>query len=108
VGDFGWPPAFVLAHEYDGLLLNEPNDLWGTPEVGVYFTDPVYNGTRTQDGEHVYYLFRKTGQMIRVIDDMVRLNGIVGTADGKNLYVTDQGGGRSYLYDIGVDGGLSK
>ena len=99
--------ASVLAHEYDGRLLNEPNDLWSTPEGGVYFTDPVYNGTRTQDGEHVYYLSRKTGRLTRVIDDLVRPNGIVGTADGKQLYVTDHGDGKTYRYDIESDGTLS-
>ena len=46
----------VLADEYDGKRFNKPNDLWIAPDGGVYFSDPLYGrGTKTQDGEHVYY-----------------------------------------------------
>ena len=32
---------------------------------------------------------------------------IVGTADGKTLYVADHGGGKTYAYTINADGSLS-
>jgi gluconolactonase len=38
---------------------------------------------------------------------MVRPNGIVGTADGKLLYVADHGGSKTYVYTIKADGTLS-
>jgi phosphatidylethanolamine-binding protein (PEBP) family uncharacterized protein len=37
----------------------------------------------------------------------VRPNGIVGTADGKTLYVADHGAGKTYRYTINADGSLS-
>jgi hypothetical protein len=38
---------------------------------------------------------------------MVRPNGVIGTADGKILYVADHGGGKTYCYNINPDGTLS-
>jgi gluconolactonase len=99
----------VLADEYEGKQFNSLNDLWIDPNGGVYFTDPRY-GNRDgmeQDGEHVYYLTPDRKKVIRVIDDMVRPNGVIGTPNGKRLYVTDHGGGKTFRYTIDEDGTLS-
>ncbi|WP_309396144.1 SMP-30/gluconolactonase/LRE family protein [Cerasicoccus maritimus] len=99
----------VLAETYDGGKLNSTNDLWIDPQGGVYFTDPKY-GKRDQleqDGEHVYYLSPDRAQLTRVVDDMVRPNGIVGTPDGKTLYIADHGGQKTWRYKIADDGSLS-
>jgi gluconolactonase len=99
----------VLADKYDGKPFNSLNDLWIDPKGGVYFTDPRYGnrGDMEQDGEHVYYLSPGRDNIIRVIDDMVRPNGIIGTTDGKKLYVADHGGGKTFAYTINNDGTLS-
>ena len=100
----------VLADKYDGKPLNKPNDLWIDPKGGLYFTDPYYGRNRQiieQDGEHVYYLTPDRKRIIRVIDDMVRPNGVIGTPDGKKLYVTDHGGKKTFVYAINKDGTLS-
>jgi gluconolactonase len=99
----------VLADKYQGKKFNSPNDLWIDLKGGVYFTDPRY-GSREgmeQDGEHVYYLAPDRKKLTRVIDDMVRPNGLIGTPDGKMLYVTDNGGGKTFVYKINLDGTLS-
>jgi gluconolactonase len=99
----------VLADKYDDKAFNSLNDLWIEPNEGVYFTDPHY-GRRDnlpQDGEHVYYLSADGKKTIRVIDDMVRPNGLIGTADGKVLYVADPGADKTYAYRIKKDGTLS-
>ena len=101
--------ATVLANKYDDKKFNSPNDLWIDPKGGVYFTDPRY-GNRDgmeQDGEHVYYLTPDRKKLIRVIDNLIRPNGVLGTPDGKKLYVADAGGGTAYVYTIGADGMLS-
>ncbi|NIP26855.1 MAG: SMP-30/gluconolactonase/LRE family protein [Phycisphaerae bacterium] len=100
----------VLADKYQNKKFNSLNDLWIDPKGGIYFTDPRY-GRRDnleQDGEHVYYLTPDRKNIIRVIDDMVRPNGIIGTRNGKRLYVTDHGGKKTFVYRINKDGTLSK
>ncbi len=98
----------VLADSYDGKKFNSLNDLWIDPKGGIYFTDPRYGNREgmEQDGEHVYYR-RPSGEVVRVINDMVRPNGVIGTRDGKTLYVTDHGGDMTYVYRIEPDGSLT-
>ena len=40
-------------------------------------------------------------------DDLKQPNGIIGTPDGKTLYVADIGAGKTYRYDISADGTLA-
>ena len=99
----------VLVDEYQGKRFNSLNDLWIDPKGGVYFTDPRY-GSRDgmeQDGEHVYYLSPDREKLTRVIDDMVRPNGVIGAPDGKMLYVADHGSDKTFAYQIEQDGSLS-
>jgi gluconolactonase len=97
----------VLADAYNQRRFNEPNDLWIDAQGGIFFTDPVYQSPLTQEGEYVYYLLPDRSQVVRVITDLVRPNGIVGTVDGKTLYVADHGAGKTYAYDLGTGGTLS-
>jgi gluconolactonase len=99
----------ILAEQYDEKKLNSPNDLWLDPKGGIYFTDPRYGNMDNleQDGEHVYYLTPERDTLIRVINDMTRPNGVIGTPDGKLLYVADQGANETYKYTINPDGTLS-
>jgi gluconolactonase len=99
----------VLADGYQGKRLNSPNDLWVDPQGGVYFTDPRYGKEEglEQDGFHVYYLPPDRRQVVRVLDNLVKPNGVAGTADGKRLYVADAGDGKTYVYRIQPDGSLA-
>ncbi len=100
----------VLADRFNGKPLNSPNDLWIDPKGGVYFTDPRYGSKDDmfQNGEHVYYLTPDRKKLIRVIGDMVRPNGIIGTPDGRRLYVADLGGHKTFRYRIRPDGTLTE
>ncbi|HEY1599575.1 MAG TPA: SMP-30/gluconolactonase/LRE family protein [Pirellulales bacterium] len=99
----------VLVDNYEGKKFNSPNDLWIDPQGGVYFSDPRYGGMDGLElpGFYVFYLAPDHKQLTRVIDDMVKPNGLVGSADGKHLYVTDAGGGKTYVYAIKPDGSLA-
>ncbi len=103
----------VLVKDYQGKLLNGPNDVWVRPDNGAYFTDPLYKrpywnrGPNEQGGEHVYYITPDRKTVRRVIDDFKQPNGIIGTPDGRTLYVADIGAGKTYAYHIEKDGGLS-
>jgi gluconolactonase len=104
----------VLVKDYEGKLLNGPNDLWIDPKGGIYLTDPLYprdywtrDKKMQQDGEHVYYLNPETKKLVRVDDQLKKPNGIIGTADGKKLYIADIGAGKTFVYDVSKDGLLS-
>ena len=103
----------VIVGGYEGRLLNGPNDVWVRSDGAIYFTDPFYkrswwtHDTMPQDGQHVYFLAADRQQLMRVVDDMQKPNGIIGTPDGKTLYVSDIGAGKTYRYDIAPDGGLA-
>jgi len=99
----------VLAERYKGKRFNSPNDLWIDLQGGIYFSDPRYGKREGMELEKecVYYIRPGSKGIVRVIDDMVRPNGLVGTANGKQLYVTDAGGKKTYVYSIGDDGRLT-
>jgi gluconolactonase len=103
----------VVVKDYKGKLLNGPNDVWIQPTGGLYFTDPYYKrdywkrGPKEMD-ECVYYLAPDHQTLTRVIEDLKQPNGIIGTPDGKLLYVADIGAGKTYRYSIQPDGALKE
>ena len=105
--------ATVVLKDYKGKLFNGPNDLWVRPGGGLYFTDPYYKrpywnrGPKEMD-ECVYYLAPDNETLTRVVDDLKQPNGIIGTPDGKLLYVADIGAGKTHRYRIRPDGALQE
>ena len=100
----------VIAAQYNGKRFNQPNDLWPDGKCGVYFTDPKYGDEDSelpQDGMHVYYISPDHTSVIRVIDDFEKPNGLIGTPDGKILYVTDAQAKKTYKYDVQEGGSLT-
>ena len=103
----------VLLSDYQGHLLNGPNDVWVHPNRNIYFTDPFYyrpywkelRGKMEQPCQGVYML-SPGGQVTCVIDDLEKPNGIIGTPDGKTLYVADIQAQKTYRYAISEDGSL--
>jgi gluconolactonase len=127
----------VLINNYQGKLLNGPNDVWINPtNGGIYLTDPIFprpywdaGDPRQQDweptrseqspqgkGGHVYFLPQGGRKLVRVTSDALGWesdswpNGVVGTPDGKKLYVNkwyydDKGG--TWVFDIKRDGTLT-
>lgn len=103
----------VLTGTYHGKLLNGPNDVWVSPNGNAYFTDPYYQrpywnrDTTELSCEGVYLVNPKTRETVLVIDDLVQPNGIVGSPDGKKLFVADIGDNKTYSFTINEDGTLS-
>jgi gluconolactonase len=101
----------VLVKDYKGKLLNGPNDVFVTSKGKIYFTDPYYQRdywTRKSsdlDGQKVYYLKAKNKPEV-VVDNMIKPNGIIGTPDGKYLYVADIEANKTYKFTIAEDGSL--
>ena len=103
----------VIAHEYDGKILNSSNDVWVRPDQALYFTDPFYKrewwdyDQPPQGTEQVYFLSANRKTLKRVTTDLVQPNGITGTPDGKTLFVADIKANKTYAYDIQPDGSLT-
>jgi gluconolactonase len=104
----------VLVKDFGGKLLNGPNDLWITPAGNLYFTDPLYkrdywkrDPAPQQPGEFVYFLDRHSGKVTVAERTLKKPNGIIGTPDGKTLYVADIGAHLTYAYVINPDGTLA-
>ena len=102
----------VLVKDLDGLHLNGPNDVWINTNGGIYFTDPYYQRdywTRKSpeiQAQKVYYL-QGNKKPVAVAENLIKPNGIIGTPDGKYLFVADIGAGKTYKYRIAPDGSLT-
>ncbi len=90
----------VIADKWQGKRLNSPNDVVVKSDDSIWFTDPAYGIDTDNEGErapqeidgcHVYRVDPKTGEVARVIDDMVRPNGLAFSPDEKLIYVADTG-----------------
>jgi gluconolactonase len=104
----------TLINSFQSKKLNGPNDLWISPNGAIYITDPYYErqywSGETQNkvkGENLYFYSADKTQFFIVDDMLVKPNGIIGTPDGKKLYVSDLGAQKTYQYDIEEDGYLS-
>jgi gluconolactonase len=127
----------VIVDNYQGKRLNGPNDVWVNPvNGGIYITDPIFprdywdqDDPRRQGwepkrseqaprgkGGYVYYLPPGSKTLIRVTTEEMGWesdawpNGVVGTPDGKTLYVNkwyyDNKAG-TWVFDIKEDGSLA-
>ena len=103
----------IITGKFDGKPFNGPNDVWVAPCGNVYITDPYYQRSwwdhkeMPQEKERVYLLSADHRSLSIVIDDLKKPNGIVGTPDGKYLYVADIEGNLTWKYRINSDGTLS-
>jgi gluconolactonase len=108
--DLAGKMSVVYGVGFNGKNLNGPNDLWPDKKGGIYFTDPYYKRDYWEKGHQmeqdvmgVYYLTPEK-KLIRVAADLQMPNGIIGTSDGRILYVADIMGRTTWRYDILPDG----
>jgi len=103
----------VLVKDFEGKRLNGPNDLWIDKKGGIYFTDPFYkrdywsHSEKEIVEENVYYLSPDRKTVTVAVTGMTQPNGLIGTPDGKTLYIADIGARKTYSFKINSDGTLS-
>lgn len=104
----------TIVDSYEGKKLNSPNDLWLDADGGIYFSDPRYGNRDNMEMEieGVYYIAPDwsdgKAKLTRVIDDLVRPNGLAVAPDGKTLYVVDNGRDMLWRYPIEGPGQLGE
>jgi len=101
--------SLSLTH-FDDKRLNSPNDLaviqHRTLKRSVYFTDPRYGNRdgmeQDVEGVYVHHYSVSDGKtsITRIIDDLVRPNGIGLSPDDQTLYVNDNGDQKIWAYPI--------
>lgn len=104
----------VLIDNFNEKLLGGPNDLWIDSNGGIYFTDPLYDRPWWEPTDNriterrVYYVTPSIGE-VRIVAEggYEQPNGIIGSADGKILYVADNGAKKTYSFSINEDASLS-
>ncbi|HNP22804.1 MAG TPA: SMP-30/gluconolactonase/LRE family protein [Panacibacter sp.] len=105
----------LLVKDYNGHTFNGPNDLWINSNGCIYFTDPYFQRDywkRTKpdaalSGEKLYFMKDETSAPVLADANVKKPNGVVGTPDGKFLFVADMGTNKTYRYQINKDGSLS-
>ena len=104
----------ILVTNYREKLLNGPNDVWISKDGGYYLTDPYFKRDywksspyRQQPVEGLYYLTPGGKQLIMLDSTLNQPNGLVGTPDGKHLYVAEAKASRILKYDIQPNGHLT-
>ena len=91
----------VLADKWEGKRFNSPNDaavksddfhpVYRSAAYGIDGDNEGEPATPEIDGRHVYRIDPKTAAVTRLIDNMVRPNGIAFSRDEPLLYVADTG-----------------
>ena len=103
----------ILVADFENKRLNGPNDLWLDEKGGIYFTDPFYkrpywdHDNQEIESQNVYYLSPARTSLSVAASDFVKPNGIIGSEDGKTLYVADIGASLTYAFSIQENGELS-
>ncbi len=100
----------TLSDKYMGKAFNSPNDLAIDPKGNIYFSDPRYVGDepRELDFEAVFRV-TSAGQTSVATRDVEKPNGILVSADGKRVFVSDNnaaGNRQLVAFDVQADGSL--
>lgn len=94
-----------IAATFADAGFNQPNDVIVRADGNVYFTDPRYSGTQTQNDEAVYRVDPQ-GAVTRLAHDFAKPNGVALSPDGSTLYVVDNGTGKLLSAPVATDGAV--
>lgn len=101
----------TLADHYDGKKLNSPNDVIVGPDGALYFTDPTLDlvaGEKQEIPFQGVYRLDSAGRLHLLTKDLTQPNGLAFSPDGKKFYVDDSELRNIRVYNVGLDGTLSK
>ena len=107
-------PTFeTVADKYEGKRFNSPNDLCFDSAGNLYFTDPPYGMSTSNDEApekelpfNGVYRVSPDGKVTLLTKDMVRPNGVALSLDQKTMYVAQSDGEKPYImaFDLSESG----
>ena len=86
----------TIVDNYKGKRLNSPNDVCIADNGDMYFTDPPYGLPKQENDPNKQldfsgvYLLKKSGELILIISNLQRPNGVCLSPDEKTLYISNR------------------
>jgi gluconolactonase len=99
-----------IADQFQGLPLNQPNDIAVRSDGTIYFTDPYYGEGSTDLDFHGIFRIAPDGSLTaeRRGDIAEQPNGIALSPDESQLYVANWADDTVWVFDVADDGSLSE
>ncbi|WP_419997043.1 SMP-30/gluconolactonase/LRE family protein [Streptomyces boninensis] len=106
----------VLADQWQGKRLNSPNDAAVKSDGSIWFSDPDFGITSDYEGyraeseigaNNVYRIDPDSGEVRLAADGFGAPNGLVFSADERQLFVSDTRAGFIRVFDVTENGTLS-
>ncbi len=97
----------VLAEKFEGKRFIAPNDVCLDADGRIFFTDPYYGppAEKSQPTSGVYRI-DPDGRVTRVLNNLLKPNGILITPDNRLVYISDRGTQKLHRYELQSDGSL--
>jgi len=101
----------VLAEQYQGQRLNSPNDVVVRSDGSIYFSDPPYGLANLTAWKELpfqgVYRLAPDGELVLLVDDFDRPNGLAFSPDESTLYIDDTPRNHIRAFDVSADGSIS-
>jgi YVTN family beta-propeller protein len=99
-----------IAEEFEGVPLNQPNDLAVRSDGTIYFTDPYYGDGTTELDFHGVFRIAPDGSLTAERRGALteQPNGVALSPDETRLYVSDWANDTVWVFDVAEDGSLSE
>jgi sugar lactone lactonase YvrE len=96
----------VVADNFDGKPLGNPNDLAEDARGGIYFTCPDFKEKNNDKKTSAVYYVNPEGKVHKLIEDMVVPNGVYVAKGGLAIYVSDSERKNVWAYEVDPVTGL--
>ena len=99
-----------IAEQFEGVRLNQPNDIAVRSDGTIYFTDPYYGDGTTELDFHGVFRIAPDGTLTAERRGAIteQPNGVALSPDESLLYVSNQAADLVWAFDVADDGALSE
>jgi gluconolactonase len=99
-----------IAEQFEGIRLNQPNDIAVRSDGTIYFTDPYYGDGTTELDFHGVFRIAPDGSLTAEYRGAVteQPNGVALSPEESRLYVANWSGNVVWMFEVSDDGSLSE